>query len=311
MKKILAVLLLLCLLAGCTTAAPVQTEAAQPTSATEVTEAPQATEFTIPSGTNTMTVHFIDVGQADCALIECNNAFALIDGGNYADGEMVVEYLEVQGVQRLNLVVGTHPHEDHIGGLPQVLAAYPADNVWFSAIPYTNYTVTNFLNSVKKQGKDVIRPENGQTFKLGGATITVLGPVRDDYEDVNNISLVLMVQYGNTRFLFTGDMESLAEHDLVESGADIKADVLKVGHHGSYSSTSYLFLREVMPTYAVISVGAANEYGHPHRDPLSRLRDADVTIYRTDSMYTVTATSNGEDIHFEWGNRYAKPMQPE
>lgn len=300
MKKLLTILLLLCLLAGCTTAP----------AATEPSQATEPTELVLTSGPNRLTVHFIDVGQADCALIECNNAFAIIDGGNAADGEAVVEYLESRGVQRLNLVVGTHPHEDHIGGLPDVLAAYPADNIWFSAIPYTNYTVTNFLNAAKKQNREVQQPQVGQSFHLGGATITVLGPVRTDYEDVNDLSLVLMVQYGDIRFLFTGDMEREAELDLIENGTDLKADVLKVGHHGSYSSTSYLFLRQVMPTYGVISVGAANEYGHPHADPMSRLRDADVTIFRTDNMYTVTAVTDGKNISFSWGNKFAEPWTP-
>lgn len=313
MKKLTAILLLLALLTGCSFTPPAPTDASIPTGSTAApTEAPTegSTAATFPRGTETLTVHFIDVGQADCALLECNNSFALIDGGNAADGPQVVEYLESQGVQRLNLVVGTHPHEDHIGGLADVLDAYPADNIWSGPITYTNSIVYSFLDGAKDQGKEVVKPQPGQTFNLGGALITVLGPVRTDYEDVNDLSLVLMVQFGETRFLFTGDMERIAELDLIDSGADLKADVLKVGHHGSYSSTSYPFLREVMPTYAVISVGAANEYGHPHEDPMSRLEDAEVIIYRTDKMFTVTAETDGEDIIFTWGNKYAQPWTP-
>ena len=112
------------------------------------------------------------------------------------------------------------------------------------------------------------------------------------------------------RFLLTGDMESIAEQELVESGADLKADVLKVGHHGSYSSTSYIFLREVMPTYAVISLALGNEYGHPHDEPMSRLRDAGVTIYQTGKMYNISATTDGTDITFKWDNKYAEPWTP-
>jgi competence protein ComEC len=118
------------------------------------------------------------------------------------------------------------------------------------------------------------------------------------------------VDHGDRSFLFTGDMERLAETDLIESGANVDVDVLKVGHHGSYSSTSYRFLREVMPAYAVISVGRNNDYGHPHADPLSRLRDAEVTIYRTDEMYTIVATSDGTNIRFAWENQSAQPWVP-
>lgn len=317
MKKLIALLLVLLLLAGCTTAAPVTTEpSAAPTAAP--TEAPTVA-VTLPPETEAptepplegLTVHFIDVGQADCILLECDNAYAMIDGGYPGTSDKVIDYLEELGVQRLNLMVGTHPHGDHIGGLPDVLAAVQVDNVWFSEMPYVNSTVTSFVDAVHNEGLVPYRPEPGTVFQLGDATITVLGPVKSQYEDVNDLSLVLMVQYGDVRFLFTGDMESIAEHDLIDSGADLKADVLKVGHHGSYSSTSYVFLREVAPTYAVISVGAANDYGHPHDGPMSRLRDADVTIYRTDKMYTIVAVTDGEKIEFTWGNTFAKPWTPD
>ncbi len=317
MKRLTAVLLLLALLlCGCTTGVPETTTI--PTQAAAETTAPTTAAPTEPAPTSpvvampakSLIVHYIDVGQADCILLECENSYALIDGGNTDDGDAVVAYLQEQGVQRLNLVVGTHPHEDHIGGLAAVLKAFPADNIWTGEITYSNSPVQAFLNGAKKQDKEAITPPVGQEFHLGGAEITVLGPVRTDYEDVNNLSLVLMVQYGDTRFLFTGDMEREAELDLINSGADLKADVLKVGHHGSYSSTSYLFLREVMPAFGVISVGAANEYGHPHSDPMSRLRDAEVLVYRTDKMYTVVAVSDGEKIEFTWGNPYAQPSIP-
>ena len=296
MKRGIALILVLLLLTGCAAGPAEQTGIVTP-----------ASVYTVQ---DTLTVHFIDVGQADCALLECGNMYALIDGGNYADGPAVVKHLEAQGVQRLNLVVGTHPHEDHIGGLSQVINAFDVVNVWSSALPYTNSTVYSFTHAAEKAGIDIRYPQIGDTFCLGDATITMLGPVKSGYEDSNNLSLVLMVEFGDTRFLFTGDMESDAERDLLDSGADVKADVLKVGHHGSYSSTSYLFLRQVAPSYAVISVGRDNEYGHPHDAPMSRLRDADVTIYRTDQMYTVIAASDGTEITFTWGNTKAQPWYP-
>lgn len=305
MKRLTALLLILLLLAGCTTAP----------AATAPSDSPAET-VTVPASVSTdpasegLTVHFIDVGQADCALLECDGEFALIDGGNAADGMKVLEYLDEQGVQQLELVVGTHPHEDHIGGLPHVLDAYPAKNVWSSEIPYSNSITRAFQNAVASQRLPLYVPEVGEVFQLGDVTITMIGPVHMNYEDVNNISLVLMVQYGEVRFLFTGDMERDAEIELLDSGADVKADVLKVGHHGSYTSTSYRFLREVAPAYGVISVGAANDYGHPHDDPMSRLRDAEVTIYRTDKMYDIVAFTDGKEIQFSWGNSYAKPWTP-
>lgn len=296
LKKIIAVLLVALLLTGCTITIdfPVSTPAATDSG----------------DGLAPLTVHFIDVGQADCALLECGGEYALIDGGNRADGDDVVEYLTEQGVEELALMVGTHPHEDHIGGLPDVLEAFPVEYIWFSHVPYENSIINSFQNWAAIRDVPIIEPPVDYVFTLGDATIRVLGPVKTDYEDVNDLSLVLRVDHGQRSFLFTGDMERIAEIDLIESGADVKADVLKVGHHGSYSSTCYRFLREVAPAYAVISVGAGNDYGHPHEDPLSRLEDADVTIYRTDTMYTVVASSDGENITFTWDNPYAQPWTP-
>ena len=295
MKKLIALLLLLLLLTGCTSSKPVE-----PT--TEPTE-PSAAE---PG----LTVHFLDVQHADSILLACGGEYALVDGGYPESGERIVSYMRQQGIKELDLLVGTHPHGDHIGGLPQVLNTFPTETVWTSQLPYTNDYVSNFTNAVTRNGADFVQPRPGESFRLGDATIDVIGPLNLRYEEANDLSLVLMVTYGDTRFLLTGDMEEVAERELVEAGVDLKADVLKVGHHGSSSSTSYRFLRAVAPTYGVISLAAANEYGHPHRDPLSRLMDADVTIYRTDKMYDVVAFSDGETISFTCGNPYAEPWRP-
>ena len=313
MKKLTALLLILLLLAGCTgNAQPVYESSPAPTipAATIIATEAAPTQAPTEPPLEGLTVHFIDVGQADCALLECDGEYAIIDAGYPERADKVVEYMAGLGVEALDLLVATHPHGDHIGGLPTVLDAYPVETVWSSELPFSNDYTRSFQNAVALQRVPLTVPEIGDVFELGDATITVIGPVRMDYEDVNNISLVLMVQYGDIRFLFTGDMERDAEEELLDSGADVKADVLKVGHHGSYTSTSYRFLYEVEPTYAVICVGGNNEYGHPHDEPMSRLQDADVTIYRTDKMYDIVAVTDGKDIQFSWGNRFAKPWMP-
>ena len=335
MKKIIAILLALLLLTGCTAADPAEpttqpstTQATEPTTepttepitepVTEPTTQPTTEPSTTPSTPSSddpapqsgLTVHFLDVQHADCIFLSCDGEYALVDAAFPENGDQIVSYLQEQGVKELDLVVGTHPHGDHIGGLPTVLDAFPTDTVWTSQLPYTNDYVSDFTGAVQRNGAEFVQPRPGATFQLGGATIDVIGPLNLLYEDANDLSLVLRVTYGNTRFLLTGDMEEAAEKELVEAGVDLKADVLKVGHHGSNSSTSYRFLRAVAPTYGVISLAAFNEYGHPHRDPLSRLMDADVTIYRTDKMYDIVAFSDGETVTFTTGNAYAEPWRP-
>ncbi len=321
MRRITALLLLLLLLAGCTANPPAETTV--PT--TEATVATtEATEATVPEETEPasildpdakkFSVHFIDVGQADCMLLECNGKYAIIDGGYDTTGFAVVEYLRDHGVEWIELMVATHPHGDHIGGLPDVLNFFPVNNIWSGPITYSNDYVAAFRKGVATQGQTIQFPQPGDTFQLDDALITVLGPVKKYYEDTNDLSLVLMVEFGDTKFLFTGDMEQLAEDDMLDywgEDMDFHADVLKVGHHGSYSSTHYRFLRAVLPTYGVICVGGNNEYGHPHRDPISRLQDAEVQIYRTDKMYDIVCTSDGENIEFVWENKYAQPWTPE
>ena len=260
-----------------------------------------------------LAVHFIDVGQADCILLSCGDDYMLIDGGNAADGYAVRSYLENAGVDKLDLLVATHPHEDHIGGLPTVLTYFEAETIWTTEITYSNSTIRKFLEAADKQDAPVVQPTGGETFLLGSALVTVLGPVSTNYEDVNNLSLVLMVEFEDTRFLFTGDMETLAEGDMLDFWGEEfnwKADVLKVGHHGSYSSTGYRLLREVAPTWAVIPCGYQNEYGHPHENTLSRLRDAEVVTFRMDLMSTVIALSDGETIAFSWMNSSYEPGIP-
>lgn len=246
-------------------------------------------------------VHYLDVGQADCALLECDGEYILIDGGNIGDSDLVVSYLEKAGVEELKAVVCTHAHEDHVGGLPGVLAVYPTQAVYAPTKTYASDCFDDFVYYTDQQGLSITIPEVGDTLSFGQANAEVLGPVKS-YAETNNTSLVLMVTYGSNRFLFTGDMETDAEADLLDSGADLKADVLKVGHHGSDTSTSYRFLYEVAPEHAMISVGTDNKYGHPSEQTLSRLEDADAAAYRTDRLGTVMAHSDGTQITVTWEN---------
>lgn len=246
---------------------------------------------------STLTVHFIDVGQADSALLVCGEDAMLIDGGNVADSSLVVSYLEQQGISQLDYVLCTHGHEDHVGGLSGPLNTCAAGHVLSPVTEYDSKAFEDFVKYTQAQGLELEVPAPGDTFALGEAQVTVLGPV-EAYSEPNNTSIVLRVAFGETSFLFTGDMETKAEQDLLEQGADLSATVLKVGHHGSDTSSSYAFLREVMPEYAVISVGEDNDYGHPSDDVLSRLRDAGTTVYRTDRQGTVVAVSDGSTVTF-------------
>ena len=262
---------------------------------------------------DTLTVQYIDVGQADCALLECGGEYLLIDGGNRDDSQLVVSVLEQQGVEELSAVVCTHAHEDHVGGLPAVLAVYPTKAVYAPTKTYSSKIFDKFVYYTDQQGLDITIPAPGDQFSLGGAVVTVLGPVKS-YAETNNTSIVLRVEYGKTSFLFTGDMEAEAENDMLdywEGKMDWKTDVLKVGHHGSNSSTSYRFLNEVSPGQAIISVGTDNTYGHPHKEPISRLNQAEVTVFRTDELGTVQAVSDGEGIVFTWTNQSANPENAE
>ena len=260
-----------------------------------------------------LTVHFIDVGQADCALLECDGEYMLIDGGNKEDGQLVVSYLEQQGVEELSAVICTHAHEDHVGGLPSVLAVYPTEAVYAPTKTYSSNIFDDFVYYTDQQGLEIIIPSPGDAFTLGGTNITVLGPTQS-YADTNNTSIVVKVEYGDISFLFTGDMETTAENDMLDywgSRVDWNVDVLKVGHHGSDTSIGYRFLYEVDPTYGVISVGAGNSYGHPHEEPMSRLKDAGVTLFRTDELGTILATTDGKEVSFTWENQSAQPEDVE
>ena len=299
MKKILSLLIILSLLlSGCVLEVPLPVE---------------TTAATVTAG-ESLTVHYIDVGQADCILLEHDGQFLLIDGGNREDGQLVVSYLEQQGVQELEAVVCTHAHEDHVGGLPSVLAVYPTAAVYAPTRTYSSNIFDKFVYYTDQQGLEITIPQPGDTFTLGDVNLTVMGPVKS-YPDPNNTSIVIMAEYGSTRFLFTGDMEKEAENDMLDywdGRYNWNCDVLKSGHHGSSTSSSYRLIYETDPEYVVISVGTDNSYGHPHRETIALYQDAGIPAFRTDELGHVIVTSDGSTVNVTWENQNAQPedVQP-
>lgn len=263
---------------------------------------------------NYLTVHYIDVGQGDSIFLACGGEYMLIDAGEADDDDRVIHYLNDLGIDEIDLVVATHGDADHIGEMGDVLNAIPAVDVWYPDYDHGSKTETRFLTAVENCGANLYEPALGETYDLGGATVTVLGPVKE-YDAPNDKSIVMLVQFGDDRFLFTGDMENTdgAENDLVAHWGDeaLQADVLKVGHHGSSTSTSYHFLRAVAPAYAVISVGEGNKHKHPTQETLNILGQAEVYVYRTDYMGTVVAVSDGTEISFDWTKGDAMPYIPD
>lgn len=242
-------------------------------------------------------VDFLNVGQADCALLSTNGHYMVIDGGNNGDADTILSYLEGQGVEKLDAVVGTHPHEDHIGSLDAIINHFDVDAVYMPKIMHTSKTFEDVLDAVANKGLKIKSPSPGDTIDFNGLEIEVLGPQRE-YKDFNNNSIVLKVNAGETAFLFTGDAEETAEKDILQAGYDLQADVLKVGHHGSSTSSSQAFLQAVKPKYAVISVGVGNSYHHPEEEALQRLQSIGAEIYRTDLQGDIVCTTDGKNIAF-------------
>ena len=251
-------------------------------------------------------IHFFDVGQADSALVICDGETMLIDGGNIGDGDDVVASLENLGISELDIIVSTHTDEDHLGGLPDVMEAFEVGTIYADGKPAETKIYQKFCDIADENGLELTDPDPGETVSLGSAEVTFLGPI-SLVSDPNGNSIVLRIDYGETSFVFTGDATEKEEKEIVEAGMDLSADVLKVSHHGASESSCYLFLREVMPRYAVISVGEGNKYGHPTEDTLSRLRDVGAAVYRTDELGAILCLSDGVNIAFSNSTASAMP----
>ena len=284
----------------------------------EQTDPPETQAPAVVPNSSGFQVRFLDVGQADAALIICDGKTLLIDGGNSADSNLIYSVLKNRGVTHLDYIIATHAHEDHVGGLSGALNYASVGKVYSPVTSYDSSAFRKFISNVDKQGKSVTIPQVGTQFALGSAVCSVLAV--NTTSDTNNTSIVVRIVYGNTSFLFTGDAEREVEQAMISRGAYLYSTVLKVGHHGSSTSTSYQFLWNVMPQYAVISCGKGNSYGHPHEEVLSRLYDADVTLFRTDLQGDIVCTSNGSSVKFSvsrnpnadvYNGRGSNPSLPE
>lgn len=256
---------------------------------------------------DSFSVHFIDVGQGDSTLVESNGEYLLIDAGENGHETEVLNYLRSMGIEKLDYIIATHQHSDHIGGLPEVLEEYECDNIIMPRLTKeqtpTNSTYKAFLNAVQASEAKVISAKPGSVYALGGAQFEILGPVTDDAEDINNMSAMTKITYGETSFLITGDAETEEELEILGNGADLDCDVLRAGHHGSYTSSCKDFLNAITPEICVISCGADNDYGHPHDAALKRIKKHTEEIYRTDICGSVVMTSDGENIDISYENQ--------
>lgn len=252
-----------------------------------------ANKVTIPM--DGLYVHYIDVGQGDSELICCGGEYMLIDAGEPSASDTVVDYLNDHGIEKLEYVVCSHGHADHCGGLDAVVEYFDVGTVFTSPYPGDTSSYEILSDAVSAKGLAMTVPELGESYSLGEARFEFIGPL-EEYDNLNDDSLVMRLEYGDTSFLFTGDMTSKAERDLLEDGANVKCDVLKVGHHGSSGSSSYRFLYEAEPKIAVISCEAGNSYGHPHEEALSRLNDCGAEVCRTDLEGSIIIFSNGMEV---------------
>lgn len=242
-------------------------------------------------------IHFIDVGQADSILVQQGKHSMLIDAGNNVDGGLVCDYIKAQNIKKLDYVVGTHPHADHIGGLDDVINTFDIGEIYMPRKTATTRTYKDVLKSIKAKKLSITTPRVGDNFKLGDANLTIMAPAKI-YEDANNCSIVLKLQYKDNSFLFTGDAERESENAMLDGNLDLKCDVLKIPHHGSRTSSSKNFLKAVNPKYAVVSVGKNNDYGHPKVETMKRFKKEEIPVYRTDESGTIIVTGDGTSLKF-------------
>lgn len=252
-------------------------------------------------------VSFIDVGQGDSEFIELpNGETMLIDAGTNETGKNVVDYIKSLGYTSIDYVVGTHPHEDHIGGLDDVIKTFDIGSIYMPKVTADTKTFEDVLDAAESKNLMINTAKSGVSIMdTEDLSVKFLAPTLDIYENTNDYSAVVKVVYGDTSYLFTGDAEEFSESLITD---DVNADVLKVGHHGSSTSTSTEFLKKVSPSSAVISCGKDNSYGHPHSETLQKLADMGTAVYRTDELGTIVSVSDGKTINFDTNNTAGVPV---
>ena len=251
---------------------------------------------TINESSSNLKIYFVDVGQADCILINDNNEYGLIDAGNNEDGEKIVKYFKDLGITKFKYVFGTHAHEDHIGGMDNIIENFQIEHFYMPDTITTTRTFEEVLDALEEKNIAFETPEEDENLTFSDTVFKVLH-VGKDKRDLNDTSIVLKLTYKNTSYLFMGDATSSVEKAILDK--DIKSDVLKVGHHGSQYSSTISFLKKVSPKYAIIEVGKNNSYNHPKEVTLKKLEDLGTKIYRTDEDGTIILTSDGENMSFE------------
>ena len=241
-------------------------------------------------------VHFIDVGQADATLIITDGGTMLIDAGSRNSGPRVVEYLKEMGITEITYAVATHPHEDHIGGMHLVLNAFDIGTVLMPAVSHTSRTYERMIEAIENNNITARAPNPGDIIRLGDAVFTVIHPNSYSNRNLNDWSISFRMQFGGVSMVTTGDAEGPAEREMIQSGHVLNADILRLGHHGSQTSTTQEFFDAVSPSIAIIQVGAGNIYGHPHESVMNRLNAAGVRIYRNDIHGDIILTTDGTNI---------------
>lgn len=244
-------------------------------------------------------VHFIDTGQSDSVFIKTpSGKTMLIDAGNNQDGDMIINYIKRQGVSKIDFIVGTHPHADHLGGMDEVIEYFDIGAILMPKVTANTNTFKNVLLAVKNKGLKITSAHGGMAFPLDDdIQIHIFAPNSSSYESLNNYSIVLKLTYKNASFLFTGDAEKISEEEMLQNkNYDLSADVLKVAHHGSSTGTSKEFLSAVSAKYAIICVGQDNPYGHPHKETLDNLFHHGVDVYTTADNGNIVITSDGKEI---------------